>query len=162
MSNNLLIDASVLNVKQIAEKWNADSDSVRSWCKQGFVPGAKKSDSFPFLWLIPSDAERPIDDMLIHEVLKQIVELQNSQIREIDLTAWGIPLKDTYQCVSRLAEAGYLSTTDTSTIKLTRKGVSFFCCHPSSNESRAAPVALLWTAEAAGKFGGSFIAAALN
>lgn len=161
MSNNLLIDAPVLNVKQIAEKWNADSDNVRSWCKQGFVPGAKKSASFPFLWLIPSDAERPIDGVLIHEVLKQIVELQNSQIMEIDLTAWGIPLRNTCQCVSRLVEAGYLSTTDASAIELTRKGVSFLCCS-SSHESKTTPIALLWTAEAAGKFGGGLIAAALN
>lgn len=162
MPNKPTIESSVFNVEQTAMRWKTNGDAVRSWCKEGLIPGVIKSDSFPFRWLIPSEAKRPIDAELIHAALKQIVELQNSLINEIDLTEWGVPLKDSCQCIYTLAKAGYLSAIEGSTVTLTRKGISALCYCSSLNEPNTTPAALLWAADVTGRFSGSFAAAALD
>lgn len=158
MSDILAVEMTMLGTEQMAQKWHTASDKVREWCKSGIVAGAKKEESFPFRWLIPSNAKRPIDGSLLREVLRQIVELQNLLITEIDLTDWGIPLKDAQSCIYTLVESGYLKIIDGSTTVLTRRGISVLCRRVTSGEGGSTPTALMWAAEA----GGSFVASAVK
>lgn len=45
-------------VKDIAGKWNIMPRTVQIMCAEGKISGAVK---FGDLWVIPSDAERPLD-----------------------------------------------------------------------------------------------------
>ena len=45
-------------VKEIAEKWEITSRMVSIYCKENRIPGAFKLGN---MWLIPQEAERPID-----------------------------------------------------------------------------------------------------
>ena len=47
-----------ISANDMAEKWNVCIRDVQYMCKKGVLPGAKKHSG---VWLIPSDAERPID-----------------------------------------------------------------------------------------------------
>ena len=47
-----------LTAKEVGQKWGITSRMVNYHCSAGRIPGAvKKAD----LWLIPADAEKPID-----------------------------------------------------------------------------------------------------
>lgn len=47
-----------IDVKKAAEKWNVPERRVTALCRDGRIPGAKKDGK---LWLLPSDAEKPLD-----------------------------------------------------------------------------------------------------
>jgi len=46
--------------KAIAEKWGITVRAVQLMCVQGKIKGAKRLDNGK-VWLIPVDAERPVD-----------------------------------------------------------------------------------------------------
>ena len=48
-----------LTVKEMGERWNISSRMVTIYCKEGRIPGAIKKGN---LWLLPSSAEKPIDN----------------------------------------------------------------------------------------------------
>lgn len=162
MADVLTAEMTMLGTEQMAQRWHTTSDKVRAWCKRGFVTGVKKEGSFPFRWLIPSNAKRPIDESLLREVLRQIVEFQNLLITEVDLTEWGIPLGDARSCIYTLVESGYLKVVDGSTTVLTRKGISTLCRLAPAGGVESMPTVLAWTADAGGQFAGSFAASTLK
>lgn len=45
-----------LSPSQVAERWNLSNASVRNYCRDGRIPGAKYEDG---QWLIPENAEKP-------------------------------------------------------------------------------------------------------
>lgn len=47
-----------IDVRQAAEKWGFTERRITSLCRSGRIAGAKKSGK---LWIIPSDAEKPLD-----------------------------------------------------------------------------------------------------
>ena len=47
-----------LTVKEAGEKWGITSRMVTVYCSKGRIPGAVKKGN---LWLIPQEAEKPID-----------------------------------------------------------------------------------------------------
>ena len=47
-----------LTVKEMAEKWGISGRRVNLLCNEGRIEGAEKKG---FMWLIPKDAEKPID-----------------------------------------------------------------------------------------------------
>lgn len=47
-----------IKVDEAAEKWNISTRRTQDLCRMGKVPGAKR---FGTNWMIPSDAERPVD-----------------------------------------------------------------------------------------------------
>jgi len=52
------MDMEYLTVKEIAEKWGISGRRVNLLCNEGRVEGAEKKG---FMWLIPKDAEKPVD-----------------------------------------------------------------------------------------------------
>lgn len=51
-----------LTVKEVGVKWNISGRMVTLYCKAGKIDGAIKKGN---LWLIPSDAEKPLDGRTI-------------------------------------------------------------------------------------------------
>ncbi len=51
-----------LTVKEAGEKWNVSGRMVTIYCNDGKIKGAIKKGN---LWLIPIDAEKPIDGRTI-------------------------------------------------------------------------------------------------
>lgn len=47
-----------LTVKEAGDKWGISSRMVTVYCTNGRIPGAIKKGN---LWLIPADAEKPLD-----------------------------------------------------------------------------------------------------
>ena len=47
-----------LSVKETAEKWGISERSVQILCRDNRIPGVSK---LGYMWLIPKDAEKPID-----------------------------------------------------------------------------------------------------
>ncbi|MBD5526166.1 MAG: helix-turn-helix domain-containing protein [Lachnospiraceae bacterium] len=47
-----------LTVKETAEKWGVSGRRVSLLCNEGRIEGAEKKG---LMWLIPKDAEKPID-----------------------------------------------------------------------------------------------------
>lgn len=47
-----------MTLKEASEKWGVSSRQVNYYCADGRIPGAVK---FSRVWLIPKDAEKPID-----------------------------------------------------------------------------------------------------
>ena len=47
-----------MTLKEASEKWGVSSRQVNHYCADGRIPGAVK---FSRVWLIPKDAEKPID-----------------------------------------------------------------------------------------------------
>lgn len=45
-----------LSVEKIAEKWGVSERSVRNYCAEGRIEGARQEDG---IWLIPAEAEKP-------------------------------------------------------------------------------------------------------
>lgn len=120
-----LVEANAHTTRELAEKWAASEKDIASWCKSGLIGGATKQSTFPWRWLIPFDAKRPLDSRVIRELLWQILELQNNRIVELDITCWGIPLSDIPACVQALVDAGYLRELKNSQqIRLSNKAFS--------------------------------------
>lgn len=102
-----LVEETKRTTAECAEKWNADKRDVSAWCRADLIYGAVKETSFPFRWIIPCDAKRPIDACIIRELLWQIIELENERISEIDVSVWGIPAVDVAGCIQSLKDADY-------------------------------------------------------
>ena len=51
-----------LTVKEAGEKWNISGRMVTVYCNNGKIKGAVKKGN---LWLIPVDAEKPLDERTI-------------------------------------------------------------------------------------------------
>lgn len=47
-----------LSAQHVAERWNTTVRRVTAWCREGRIPGARKSGK---QWFIPSDAKKPLD-----------------------------------------------------------------------------------------------------
>ena len=47
-----------MTLKEAAEKWDVTPSRVNYYCAAGRIPGAVKMAT---IWLIPKDAEKPID-----------------------------------------------------------------------------------------------------
>ena len=47
-----------LTVKEVGEKWGITGRMVTYYCEAGRIGGAVKKGN---LWLVPSDAEKPLD-----------------------------------------------------------------------------------------------------
>jgi len=47
-----------LTVKEAGEKWDISGRMVTYYCEAGRIKGAEKKGN---LWLIPTDAEKPLD-----------------------------------------------------------------------------------------------------
>ncbi|MEG1991558.1 MAG: helix-turn-helix domain-containing protein, partial [Christensenella sp.] len=47
-----------LTGKEISKKWGVTDRMVNYYCSAGRIPGAVKKGN---LWLIPADAEKPVD-----------------------------------------------------------------------------------------------------
>lgn len=48
-----------LTVKEVGKKWGISSRMVNVYCSNDRIPGAVKKGN---LWLIPDDAEKPVDN----------------------------------------------------------------------------------------------------
>ena len=48
-------------IQEVAEKWNLTPRRVQKMCSDGKIAGVSK---FGKVWVIPSDAERPVDERL--------------------------------------------------------------------------------------------------
>ena len=48
-------------IQEIAQKWNLTPRRVQKMCSDGKIAGVSK---FGKVWVIPSDAERPVDERL--------------------------------------------------------------------------------------------------
>lgn len=53
-----------MTINEITEKWNISPRRVRAMCLKGQIPKAAKSGR---MWVIPQDAERPIDGRVTGE-----------------------------------------------------------------------------------------------
>lgn len=145
--------------QEAADKWHADRRSVSDWCKNGFIPGAKKDRKGNTAWSIPSDARRPIDTKLIQEILWRVLESDKPQRDALDLTDWGIGSFDTPECIEVLTSSGYIkSAGDGGQLSLTKKGYSILGRYGSSAKDAALPVPLQWISE----FGGTFTGCAVK
>ena len=47
-----------MTLKEASEKWNISPRMINYYCSAGRIPGAEKKGT---VWLIPKDAEKPID-----------------------------------------------------------------------------------------------------
>lgn len=47
-----------MTLKEASEKWNISARMINYYCSAGRIPGAEKKGT---VWLIPKDAEKPID-----------------------------------------------------------------------------------------------------
>lgn len=52
-----------LTVKEAGERWNVSGRMVTIYCKEGKIEGAIKKGN---LWLVPIDAEKPVDGRTIN------------------------------------------------------------------------------------------------
>ena len=52
-----------LTVKESGKKWNISGRMVTIYCKEGRIEGAIKKGN---LWLVPIDAEKPVDGRTIN------------------------------------------------------------------------------------------------
>lgn len=52
-----------LTVKEAGKKWNVSGRMVTIYCKEGRIEGAIKKGN---LWLVPIDAEKPVDGRTIN------------------------------------------------------------------------------------------------
>ena len=50
-----------MSAPQAAEKWGISERRVQILCKENRIPGASK---LGYMWLIPKDAEKPVDGRL--------------------------------------------------------------------------------------------------
>lgn len=48
-----------ISVPEAAKKWNISERRVQKLCKENRIPGVTR---FSRIWLIPKDAEKPVDD----------------------------------------------------------------------------------------------------
>ena len=62
-----------LSIREAAEKWGISARRVQKLCEDNRIPGAVK---FSRVWLIPKDAEKPVDGRRIDS--KIIDKLINS------------------------------------------------------------------------------------
>lgn len=122
------------------------------------ISGAVKETSFPFRWIIPCGAKRPIDACIIRELLWQIIELENERISEIDVSAWGIPTVDIAGCIKSLKDADYLAFSQEGVgLQITKKGLALIGRGQHGKPLEETPTALKWTADAVGIIAGSAI-----
>lgn len=157
-NDHAFVEGEVLTTKELSAKWNASSKTIAAWCKDGFVIGASKEAVFPWRWLIPRTSNRPLDQLLVRELLWQIVEFQNRRISEIDLTSWGIPVGDVNGCVRALLDNDYLvQLGDRPAIRISCKGLLLLGRKEGARSASEPPVVLMWTASAGGVFFGSLI-----
>lgn len=157
MDSYVIAEGVRLSTQEAAAKWHADRRMVSDWCKNGFIPGAKKDRNGNTAWSIPSEARRPLDSKLIQEALWRVLESDKSQYDALDLTDWGIGLSDTSECIEVLVSNGYLKPAgDSGCLSLTKKGYSILGRYGSSAKNAALPVPLQWFSA----FGGTFIGCA--
>lgn len=122
------------------------------------IYGAVKETSFPFRWIIPCDAKRPIDACIIRELLWQIIELENERISEIDVSVWGIPAVDVAGRIQSLKDADYLAFSQEGVgLQITKKGLALIGRGQHDKAMNETPTALKWTADAVGIIAGSAI-----
>lgn len=153
-----LVEETKRTTAECAEKWNADKRDVSAWCRADLISGAVKETSFPFRWIIPCDAKRPIDACIIRELLWQIIELENGRISEIDVSAWGIPAVDVAGCIQSLKNADYLAfSQEGAGLQVTKRGLALIGRGQHSEALKETPTALKWTADAVGIMAGSAI-----
>ena len=153
-----LVEANEHTTCELAVKWAAKPDVVASWCRSGLIEGAVKQSTFPWRWVIPSDAKRPLDSCVIRELLWQILEFQNSRITELDLTRWGIPLSDIPWCVPALVKASYLlELKEGQKPQLSNKALALLGRKASDNTETTRVEPLVYASSAAGAFVGSMI-----
>ena len=111
----------VMNTTEAAEKWHVTRGEIAAWCKDGHVEGAYKT----YRWLIPIDANRPVDKKLAREVVWSIIEIHNGSMYRLDLTEWGITSDKLAPYIEVLVKEGYLETdTARDCIRVTRKGLA--------------------------------------
>jgi len=159
MNPYVVAEGARLTTQEAADKWHTDRRQVSDWCKNGFIPGAKKDRKGNTAWSIPSDARRPIDSKLIQEILWRVLESNKPQRDVLDLTDWGIGLFDTPECIEVLTSSGYIkSAGDGGQVSLTKKGYSILGRYGSSAKDAALPVPLQWISE----FGGTFTGCAVK
>lgn len=157
-SDHAFVEGEVLTTKDLSAKWNAGSKTIAAWCKDGYISGAAKEASFPGRWLIPRTSNRPLDQLLVRELLWQIVEFQNGRISEIDLTTWGIPVADVNGCIKALLDNDYLvQLGDKPVIRISCKGLLLLGRKKGALSTSEPPVVLMWAASVGGVFAGSLI-----
>lgn len=157
-----IVEPARLSTKEAAEEWNDTRRNVASWCKDGYIQGARKDLRGNTAWSIPADAKRPIDSKLIRELLWQIVEKSNGIIDQLDLTDWGIPIGDTEDYVQALIDNHYLErAVMTSNVRLLKKAIRSLGRH-LDGDVRQPPETLILTASAAGTFAGSLARSILD
>lgn len=157
MNPYVVAESARLTTQEAADKWHTDRRLVSDWCKNGLIPGAIKDRNGNTAWSIPSDARRPIDSKLIQEVLWRLLESDKPQHEALDLTDWGIGLRDTHECIEVLVSNGYLKPAgDGGLLSLTKKGYSILGRYGSSAKRAVLPVPLQWVSA----FGGTFIGCA--
>ena len=157
-SDHAFAEAEVLTTKELSAKWNTSSKTIAAWCKNGYVIVASKETVFPGRWLIPRTSNRPLDRLLVRELLWQVVEYQNGRISEIDLTSWGIPAEDVNGCIRALLDNDYLVRLgDRPAIRISCKGLLLLGRKEGTRSASEPPVVLMWTASAGGAFFGSLI-----
>ena len=116
-----------MDTRAAAEKWGCTDRDVRDWCRGGHIAGSTKEKR---KWLIPDDAQRPLDRKLQREILWQVLRRKDNRRRWIDLTRWGVSddkiadyialLLST--CLRRTPDAEEIGSIDD--IELTEKGFS--------------------------------------
>lgn len=156
MDASTVLNVSTFTVAQASERWNASKDDVRKWCNNGFVCGARKAEKFPFGWMIPALAKRPIDLNLARELLWQCIELQNKRVSEFDLTNWGVIAEDIGEYIDSLGAAGYLRGAPDAYI-VTERGLTLLGRNGKPSSAKDVPEVLIWTASVGGAFAGTAI-----
>lgn len=158
MDTFVLAENSRKSTQELADEWHTSRDSVREWCKAGYIPGARKDRRGNTAWSIPTDARRPIDSVLIREVLWQILESKDSIPSDLDFTDWGISLHAIPELIQILSSSGYLKPLVKDRLpSLTRKGYSILGRYGRSAENASLPVPLQWLSTAGGTFVGSAV-----
>lgn len=150
-----------MNTAEAAEKWNCSKDDVAAWCRQGYIPSASKP---AFTWVVPDDAKRPIDRRLQREIIWRILENNDSALEQIDMTIWGITADDFYGYLSAMMplfikdsrSENCEAISSTSELAVTEAGFRLIGRYGAA-QSLVTPKVLIWAADAAGIFAGSFV-----
>ena len=153
-----------MDTKTAAEKWGCKDRDVQNWCRSGFVDGAVMEKR---KWLIPDDAQRPLDRKLQKEILWQILQWKDSHQKRVDLTCGGISDDGIVNYIALLLGAylrnapGVAEIRDLDDLELTERGFSLLG-YGKEAEAESLPKVIRWSASAAGVFAANFASESLR
>ena len=110
-----------MNVKEASERWNEKERNIRTWCRQGMIPGADKQGR---RWEIPDTAEKPpCTGKMAASILENIVEIQQGK----NVVVFPKPMREnSSQIIRYLEEYAFISKGEHSdgyqNISLTERG----------------------------------------